>query len=98
MTDELVNVRYMVDDVDESIDQAVRLRTRIDAAPAFGEVVRSHLRLLLAERRSRPAGRPMPDGLNPRRACVHTARSRPTHRPLIARIHTRRTRRGSSSS
>ncbi|MDA0174658.1 VOC family protein [Solirubrobacter taibaiensis] len=67
MPDELVNVRYMVDDVEAAIDFytthfAFELRT--SAAPAFADVTRGHLRLLLSGPRS-SAGRPMPDGRVP---------------------------------
>jgi catechol 2,3-dioxygenase-like lactoylglutathione lyase family enzyme len=67
MTDNLVSVRYMVDDVDESIDFYTRhfgFELRHRAAPAFAEVVRGGLRLLLAGPTS-SAGRPMPDGRRP---------------------------------
>jgi catechol 2,3-dioxygenase-like lactoylglutathione lyase family enzyme len=68
MTDEeLISVRYMVDDVEESIDFYTRhlgfeLRHRF--LPAFADVVRGRLRLLLAGPQS-SAGRPMPDGRRP---------------------------------
>jgi catechol 2,3-dioxygenase-like lactoylglutathione lyase family enzyme len=68
MTDDLVNVRYMVDDVQESIDFYTRnfgFEVRSQAAPAFADVVRGRLRLLLAGPDS-SAGRPMPDGRKPR--------------------------------
>ncbi len=67
MTDDLVSVRYMVDDVQAAIDFYTRLfglELRQDAAPAFAEVVRGRLRLLLSGPRS-SAGRPMPDGRHP---------------------------------
>jgi catechol 2,3-dioxygenase-like lactoylglutathione lyase family enzyme len=62
-----VNVRYMVDDVDAAIafyttHLGFRLLTRM--APAFADVVRGELRLLLSGRTS-SAGRPMPDGRRP---------------------------------
>jgi catechol 2,3-dioxygenase-like lactoylglutathione lyase family enzyme len=65
--DDLVNVRYMVDDVQESIDFYTRhfgFELRSSAAPAFADVVRGRLRLLLAGPDS-SAGRPMPDGRKP---------------------------------
>ena len=67
MPDELVNVRYMVDDVEAAIDFytthfAFELRT--SAAPAFADVTRGNLRLLLSGPKS-SAGRPMPDGRTP---------------------------------
>jgi catechol 2,3-dioxygenase-like lactoylglutathione lyase family enzyme len=64
---DLVSVRYMVDDVQESIDFYTRhfgFVLRHSALPAFADVVRDRLRLLLAGPRS-SAGRPMPDGRKP---------------------------------
>ena len=66
-TDELVSVRYMVDDVDEAIafyTDNFEFELGQNASPAFAEVVRGRLRLLLAGPRS-SAGRPMPDGVRP---------------------------------
>jgi catechol 2,3-dioxygenase-like lactoylglutathione lyase family enzyme len=66
-TDELVSVRYMVDDVDASIGFYTGLlgfELGFSAAPAFAEVVRRGLRLLLAGPDS-SAGRAMPDGRRP---------------------------------
>ena len=62
-----VNVRYMVDDVDAAIafyttHLGFTLLTRV--APAFADVKRGDLRLLLSGRTS-SAGRPMPDGRQP---------------------------------
>ncbi len=65
--DELVSVRYMVDDVEESIDFYTThfgFTVRSSAAPAFADVVRGNLRLLLSGPKS-SAGRPMPDGRAP---------------------------------
>jgi catechol 2,3-dioxygenase-like lactoylglutathione lyase family enzyme len=65
--DDMVSVRYMVADVDEAIDfytNEFDFRLGQDASPAFAEVTRGHLRLLLAGPRS-SAGRPMPDGREP---------------------------------
>jgi catechol 2,3-dioxygenase-like lactoylglutathione lyase family enzyme len=65
--DELVNVRYMVDDVEEAIDFYTThfdFTLRTSAAPAFADVVRGNLRLLLSGPKS-SAGRPMPDGRTP---------------------------------
>jgi catechol 2,3-dioxygenase-like lactoylglutathione lyase family enzyme len=67
MTDDLVSVRYMVDDVDAAIEFYTRhfgFGLGQNAAPAFAEVGRGRLRLLLAGPRS-SAGRPMPDGRQP---------------------------------
>ena len=63
----LVSVRYMVDDVDAAVDfytDHLGFTTRMSAAPAFAEVVRGNLRLLLSGPTS-SAGRPMPDGRTP---------------------------------
>ena len=62
-----VNVRYMVDDVDAAIafyttHLGFSLLSR--QAPAFADVARGDLRLLLSGRSS-SAGRPMPDGRQP---------------------------------
>jgi len=67
MQEDLVNVRYMVDDVDAAVDFYTRhfgFELLSSAAPAFADVVRGHLRLLLSGPRS-SAGRPMPDGRTP---------------------------------
>ncbi|MGX9899726.1 VOC family protein [Arthrobacter sp. SA17] len=64
---DLVSVRYMVDDVDEAIDfytKHLGFEVRTSAAPAFADVTRGRLRLLLSGPRS-SAGRPMPDGTVP---------------------------------
>lgn len=64
---EMVNVRYMVDDVDEAIAFYTKLlgfELISSAAPAFADVKRGNLRLLLAGPAS-SAGRPMPDGTKP---------------------------------
>ena len=66
-TDETVNVRYMVSDVQESIDfytKVLDFELLNNAAPAFADVKRGNLRLLLAGPKS-SAGRPMPDGAQP---------------------------------
>jgi catechol 2,3-dioxygenase-like lactoylglutathione lyase family enzyme len=65
--EELVNVRYMVNDVEEAIDfytSQFGFTLRTSAAPAFADVVRGNLRLLLSGPKS-SAGRPMPDGRTP---------------------------------
>ena len=65
--DETVNVRYMVDDVDDSITfytKVLGFELLTSAAPAFADVKRGNLRLLLAGPAS-CAGRPMPDGTKP---------------------------------
>jgi catechol 2,3-dioxygenase-like lactoylglutathione lyase family enzyme len=65
--DQMVNVRYMVDDVDAAIDfytTHLGFEVRTNAAPAFADVTRGALRLLLSGPAS-SAGRPMPDGTKP---------------------------------
>jgi catechol 2,3-dioxygenase-like lactoylglutathione lyase family enzyme len=65
--DHMVNVRYMVDDVEASIDfytMHLGFKLRTSAAPAFADVTRGNLRLLLSGPTS-SAGRPMPDGAKP---------------------------------
>jgi catechol 2,3-dioxygenase-like lactoylglutathione lyase family enzyme len=65
--EDLTSVRYMVDDVEKSIDfytTHLGFTLRMSAAPAFADVVRGNLRLLLSGPKS-SAGRPMPDGAQP---------------------------------
>ena len=65
--DEVVNVRYLVDDVEESIrfyTDLLRFEVLTAAAPAFSDVKRGNLRLLLSGPLS-SAGRPMDDGVTP---------------------------------
>jgi len=69
MTDprDMVNVRYLVDDVESAVDFYTKLLdfevlTRF--APAFADVARGNLRLLLSGPKS-SAARPMPDGAKP---------------------------------
>jgi predicted enzyme related to lactoylglutathione lyase len=65
--EEIVNVRYMVDDVESAIDFYTThfgFTVRSSAAPAFADIVRGNLRLLLSGPKS-SAGRPMPDGRKP---------------------------------
>lgn len=64
---EMVSVRYMVDDVEAAIDFYIRhlgFEVRTSFAPAFADVTRGNLRLLLSGPTS-SAGRPMPDGAVP---------------------------------
>ena len=66
-TDTLVNVRYMVDDVQAAVDFYTThfgFTVRSSHAPAFADVTRGNLRLLLSGPTS-SAGRPMPDGRKP---------------------------------
>jgi len=66
MDDTTVNVRYMVDDVEKAVDfyTAHLGFTERLKSPAFADVVRGNLRLLLSGPKS-SAGRPMPDGAVP---------------------------------
>ena len=67
MSDDTVNVRYMVDDVQSAIDFYTThfgFTLNTSAPPAFADVTRGNLRLLLAGPAS-SAGRPMPDGRTP---------------------------------
>jgi ArsR family transcriptional regulator, arsenate/arsenite/antimonite-responsive transcriptional repressor / arsenate reductase (thioredoxin) len=67
MPDDLVSVRYIVDDVDAAIDfytEHFGFTVLTSAPPAFADVVRGQLRLLLSGPAS-SAGRPMPDGRRP---------------------------------
>jgi len=65
--DETVSVRYMVDDVDDAIafyTKQLGFEVSMSAAPAFADVKRGNLRLLLSGPAS-SAGRPMSDGTKP---------------------------------
>jgi len=66
--DDLVGVRYMVDDVQAAVDfytGHVGFSLRHSALPAFADIVRGKLRLLLAGPKS-STKRPMPDSRKPR--------------------------------
>jgi catechol 2,3-dioxygenase-like lactoylglutathione lyase family enzyme len=67
LDDAIVNVRYLVDDVAAAVDFYTThfgFTVRMSAAPAFADVVRGNLRLLLSGPTS-SAGRPMADGARP---------------------------------
>ena len=67
MSDDTVNVRYMVDDVAAAIDfytTHLGFTEQMSNVPAFADVRRGQLRLLLSGPQS-SAGRPMPDGVKP---------------------------------
>ena len=67
MPDEFVHVRYMVIDVDDAVafyTTHLGFELRTNFAPAFADVIRGNLRLLLSGPTS-SAGRPMPDGRTP---------------------------------
>ena len=69
MTDhkEMVSVRYMVDDVEKAVafySKVLGFEVLTKFAPAFADVARGNLRLLLSGPTS-SAGRPMPDGAKP---------------------------------
>jgi catechol 2,3-dioxygenase-like lactoylglutathione lyase family enzyme len=64
---EMVSVRYMVDDVEKAVDfytKFLGFEVLTKFAPAFADVARGNLRLLLSGPTS-SAGRPMPDGAKP---------------------------------
>src|SRR4029450_4991427 len=66
MPDEFVNVRYMVDDVEDAVafyTTHFGFEVRSSAAPAFADLTRGRLRLLLSAP-PRPA-RPLPAGRPP---------------------------------
>jgi catechol 2,3-dioxygenase-like lactoylglutathione lyase family enzyme len=68
MPDATVNVRYMVDDVDAAIawyTKHLGFEVISSASPAFADVKRGSLRLLLSGPKS-SAGRPMADGEQPK--------------------------------
>lgn len=68
MADETVSVRYMVDDVQASVawyTKHLGFSILSSAAPAFADVKRGSLRLLLSGAKS-SAGRPMADGETPK--------------------------------
>jgi catechol 2,3-dioxygenase-like lactoylglutathione lyase family enzyme len=67
MADTIVNVRYMVDDVEAAIafyTTHFGFTVGSNMAPAFADVVRGSLRLLLSGPKS-SAARAMPDGRKP---------------------------------
>jgi catechol 2,3-dioxygenase-like lactoylglutathione lyase family enzyme len=66
ISEETVNVRYMVDDVDAAVDFYTTYLgfTVLTKFPPFADVMRGNLRLLLSGPDS-SAGRPMPDGAVP---------------------------------
>jgi len=67
VSDETVHVRYMVDDVEAAIafySSHFGFELLTNQAPAFADVKRGNLRLLLSGPKS-SAGRPMPDGRQP---------------------------------
>ena len=108
MTDpsEMVSVRYMVDDVEKAVafyTKFLDFEVLTSFAPAFADVARGNLRLLLSGPTS-SAGRPMPDGTKPRTRRLephpphrrrHRGRSRPAPRRgcAVPQRHPRRTRR-----
>jgi catechol 2,3-dioxygenase-like lactoylglutathione lyase family enzyme len=67
MADDFVNVRYMVNDVEREVEWYTThfgFRLLSSAPPAFADVAKGNLRLLLSGSTS-SAGRPMPDGRRP---------------------------------
>jgi catechol 2,3-dioxygenase-like lactoylglutathione lyase family enzyme len=68
MTSETVNVRYIVNDVDAAVEwytTHLGFTLAFKQSPAFADVRRGPLRLLLSGPTS-SAGRPMPDGEQPK--------------------------------
>lgn len=65
-TGEMVSVRYMVDNVEQSVAFYTKFLgfEVLNSFPAFADVARGKLRLLLSGPNS-SAGRPMPDGAKP---------------------------------
>ena len=66
-SEETVNVRYLVDDVTAAVDFYTThfgFQVLSSALPAFADVTRGNLRLLLSGPAS-SAGRAMPDGVRP---------------------------------
>lgn len=64
---EMVNVRYMVNDVQAAADfytKHLGFELISNRAPAFADIKRGSLRVLLSGETS-SAGRPMPDGVKP---------------------------------
>jgi catechol 2,3-dioxygenase-like lactoylglutathione lyase family enzyme len=67
MDDRTISVRYLVDDVDEAVEFYTKLLgfdVAMSAAPAFADIRRGNLRLLISGPMS-SAGRPMSDGAEP---------------------------------
>jgi catechol 2,3-dioxygenase-like lactoylglutathione lyase family enzyme len=67
MAEDLVGVRYIVNDVEQSIDfytTHLGFTERMRALPAFADIVRGRLRLLLSGSAS-SGGRTLPDGRTP---------------------------------
>ena len=68
MDEQTVSVRYLVDDVAAAVDFYTThfgFEVHTSFPPAFADVIRGNLRLLLSGPQS-SAGRPMPDGETPR--------------------------------
>lgn len=67
MSNDMVSVRYIVDDVAKAVDfytKYLGFEVLTSFPPAFADVARGNLRLLLSGPQS-SAGRPMPDGEKP---------------------------------
>jgi len=67
MSNDMVSVRYIVDDVAKAVDfytKYLGFAVLSSFPPAFADVARGNLRLLLSGPQS-SAGRPMPDGEKP---------------------------------
>lgn len=67
ITSDTVSVRYIVDDVEAAVEfytSILGFEVNTNAAPAFADVLRGNLRVLLSGPLS-SAGRAMPDGVTP---------------------------------
>jgi len=72
--EELVGVRYLVEDVRAAVDfytTQLGFTVHTDVAPAFADVVRGHLRLLLSGRTSSGARATPEDHAGPGRNRIH---------------------------
>ncbi|WP_436498848.1 VOC family protein [Actinokineospora sp. HUAS TT18] len=74
MTDQLASVRYLVDDVEAAIDfytTHLGFTVNLNAAPAFADVIRGPLRLLLSGPASSGAKATPADAAAPGRNRIH---------------------------
>jgi catechol 2,3-dioxygenase-like lactoylglutathione lyase family enzyme len=87
-TDETVHVRYMVDDVAAAADfytTHLGFKELSSALPAFADVSRGNLRLLLSGPAS-SAGRVMPDGARPGPGGWNESTSSPPTSPAMSPV------------
>ena len=100
MSDQTVSVRYMVDDVEESIGfytSHLGFEVVSDFAPAFAEVVRGNLGCSSAGRRARPGGR-CRTGASPGRAAGTASTSSSTTSTPRSSVSARRAFRSATTS